>query len=90
MPNAHLIFLPITNERLSLLTRTKASCFFSSVINTFKSLAGLKAFSINLAGSLSYKMTSIFSPFNSLIMRFIRVPFSPIHEPTASILEFSE
>ena len=60
------------------------------VINTFKFLAGLRAFSINLAASFSYGIISIFSPFNSFIILFILDPLSPIHEPIASTLAFSE
>ena len=57
---------------------------------TLTSLAGDKAFLINVIGSLSYLTTSIFSPLNSLDIRLILDPLSPIHAPIASTLSSSE
>ena len=45
---------------------------------------------MNLDASLLYATTSIFSPFNSLIIFPILTPLSPIQDPIASTLEFSE
>ena len=53
---------------------------------TITSLAGLRALAINVASSSSYLIKSTFSPFNSFKIFAIRIPFSPIHVPIASIL----
>ena len=67
---------------------TNASFFFSSVILTFKFLAGLNALAINSSGSSLYAIKSIFSPPSSLIILAILLPFSPIQLPTGSTLGF--
>jgi hypothetical protein len=70
-------------------TTANASFLFSSLIVTLISLAGLKALVINLTGSLSYNITSIFSPFNSFKTAAILLPFSPITAPIGSTLLYS-
>ena len=57
---------------------------------TLTSWAGLRALAINFTGSLSYKITSIFSPFNWLRTLLILFPFSPMTAPTGSTLSYSE
>ena len=83
-------FLPIASEKLSPSAITNASFFLGSVIKTVNSLAGLKAFSINTAGSLSYLTISTFSPLSSVIILAIRAPLYPIHAPIGCTLGFSE
>ena len=63
--------------------------FYFSLIDTLTSFAGLKAFAINLTGSLSYKITSIFSPLSSFNTLAILLPFSPITAPIGSTFVYS-
>ena len=82
-------FLPIASDKLSLLTIQVASFFLGLVINTSTSLAGLRAFFMNVIGSLSYKITSIFSLPICFKTLFILEPFAPITQPTASTFSTS-
>ena len=59
------------------------------LIVTFTSLAGLRAFAMNLTGSSSYRITSIFSPLSSFNTFAILLPFSPITAPSGSTFVYS-
>ena len=52
--------------------------------------AGNNADAINILGSAFHSITSIFSPCNSFITFWIRIPFCPTQEPTGSIFSFGE
>ena len=77
-------FLPIARESWSSLTLTLA-IFSSSSILISSTLAGANAFVINLTGSASQVIISIFSPFSSSTIRLTRSPLLPTQAPTGSM-----
>ena len=81
--------LPIAKDSWSSGTITCAN-LSSSFISTASTFAGSKAAEIYIDGSSFHSMTSIFSPFNSFIIFWIRIPFCPTQEPTGSMLGFGE
>ena len=76
--------LPIASESCRSGTTTEA-VLSSSLMLTFSTCAGLRAFATKRAGSGSHWITSIRSPFSSLTMFWIRMPRRPTHDPTGSI-----
>ena len=78
---------PIAKDNWSSGTITWAN-FSSSFISTANIFAGNKLADINIEGSASHSITSIFSPFNSFITFCIRIPLCPTHEPTGSMSGF--